>query len=87
MLIDEPYCLSMSQIADLTDYQIHTLYFRPRDKQGIPKPLPAPKQKKSKKNPKIDIKKAYQEYMMASLALGLSPQIVQQNWEKQHGRN
>jgi hypothetical protein len=74
----------MSDIADLTDYQIHTLYFRARDKQGIPKPMPAPKQKKKKV--KIDIKKAYQEYMMASLALGMNPEVIQKNWENQHGR-
>ena len=74
----------MSEISELTDYQIHQLYFRPRDKAGAPKPMPAPVQKK-KKRVKFDPQKAYKDYMLACLALGMKPQTIQENWDKQHG--
>lgn len=39
-LIDEPYRLTMDQVADLTIRQITFIYYRERDKQGRPKTLP-----------------------------------------------
>ena len=46
--------------------------------------MPAPVQKK-KKRVKFDPQKAYKDYMMACLALGMKPQTIQENWDKQHG--
>jgi len=39
-LIDEPYLLSMEQVADLTPRQILGIYFRKRDEKGNAIPLP-----------------------------------------------
>jgi len=39
-LIDEPYLLTMNQVAELTPRQILGLYFRKRDPKGIALPLP-----------------------------------------------
>lgn len=45
--------------------------------------MPAPKQK-AKKRVKNDINKVYRDYMMACLALGMKPEVIQENWEKQN---
>lgn len=39
-LVDEPYLLTMDQVADLTPRQILGIYFRKRDPKGNPLPLP-----------------------------------------------
>lgn len=39
-LVDEPYLLSMEQVADLTPRQILGIYFRKRDDKGNAIPLP-----------------------------------------------
>jgi hypothetical protein len=36
-LVDKPWLLSMEDIANLTDRQIIDIYYRERDKDGIPK--------------------------------------------------
>lgn len=38
VLVGEPYCLSMEQIAKLTDYQLYGIYCYPRDDHGRPLP-------------------------------------------------
>lgn len=39
-LLDEPYRLTIDQVADLTVRQVYFMYYRARDKDGRPKPLP-----------------------------------------------
>lgn len=39
-LLDEPYLLKMHEAVELTPRQVYFLYYRERDKNGIPKPLP-----------------------------------------------
>ena len=81
MLIDEPYCLSFDQIAKLTDYQIFTLYFRPRDKDGNPKPLPDPKLYREVK----DRHAAKINFFTTGSMFGVPAQILQRQWAEQNG--
>jgi hypothetical protein len=39
-LVDEPYLLSMDQVANLTPRQISGIYLRKRDQKGTAVPLP-----------------------------------------------
>lgn len=81
MLIDEPYCLSFDQIAKLTDYQIFTLYFRPRDKNGIPKPLPDPKLYREVKD--RDAVKV--NFFTTGSMFGIPAHILKQQWAEHTG--
>jgi len=76
-LSSEPFLLTYDEIAVLTDRQIFTHYFRPRDSKGNPKPLPAPELYREIK----DIDKLKVEFFMTASALGMHPSKVQQQWD------
>lgn len=59
--MEDPYYLSIEQIAGLTDAQIIGLYGRPRDKNGVPKKVGVHGQRNFK-TPE-ELKKEYQGFM------------------------
>jgi hypothetical protein len=50
-LLGDPFWLSIEQVFQLTDRQIHDLYFRPRDKDG----KVIPQQDESDSNPEVSL--------------------------------
>lgn len=74
-LIDEPYCLSMDQVAKLTMRQVSLIYYRERNKKtGVPKRIDALWGEDSDKD--------YRDFMSLGLALGKSPFDLQRQWEE-----
>lgn len=79
-LIDEPYCLSMDSIAKLTMRQVILLYFRPRDKNGVPKRISSTWSEEA-------TDPLYERFISLGLALGRSYDDLQREWEiKANGR-
>jgi len=81
-LTDQPYLLSMDQIAELTDYQIWRIYGKERDDRGVPKTIPgslAPSKRES------GIVEAKAKYLSMGVALGISMDELNAAWSKKNG--
>lgn len=76
-LLDEPYCLSMADVADLTVRQITFLYYRERDKQGRPRPLPYYFVDEAEKRNGIR-----EQFRMMGATLGKTPEEIEQILEE-----
>jgi hypothetical protein len=74
-LVDEPFNLSMNEIADLTDFQIAEIYFHARDKEGgIKQQVEA-----SGMNPK-------EAFFAIGRGLKVPQKTLEAQWEKRHGK-
>lgn len=66
----------MDQIANLTMRQIALIYYRERDKKGIPKPI-----RNGRGNKKKSADQAKEEFFMLAEAFGLSGEEIERQWE------
>ncbi len=80
-LSDEPYCLSADDISKLTMRQIVTIYYRKRDKHGVPRKIDA----HWYEGDEVDTRGAYKQFMEMGLAFGRSPEELQKQWEEATG--
>ena len=78
-MIDEPYCLPIDQIANLTMRQVFLLYYRERDSKGIPRPIKQMYDYDDDGN-KIDTTK--DDFYNLGMALGLSMEELDSRWEE-----
>lgn len=69
----------MSEIANLTMRQISLIYYRKRDKKGIPKPI---KNGRKKKNSTDDDKK---EFFELGRLFGYKDTELEAQWESRNG--
>lgn len=67
-----------ADIAELTDRQIFEHYFRPRDKHGVPKPIPNPVLYREVH----DLDKMRAEFVAMSAGFGRSPQDTDAMWKE-----
>jgi hypothetical protein len=75
--MEEPFRLSVDEIAKLTDAQIVGLYGRPRDEKGVPKRTEVDGQRKYKT--RNELKK---EFMDGMRAFGMDDEKAEMAWEK-----
>lgn len=79
--MDTPYLLSWAQIAELTDRQIVEVYYRPRDKEGNPLPLP-------EEHDRAELTEAQQlererlQFMAMGTMVGISQERLVEAWDK-----
>ena len=78
-LLDEPFCLSMSEVSNLTMRQISLLYYRERDNKGIPRPI---KQMYDYDEDGKLIDRSKDEFFNLGMALGLTPEELERRWEE-----
>jgi len=78
-LVDEPYCMSLDDVAKLTMRQVVLIYFRERDrKTGVPHKIDP--------NWETEIDEeieAYQQFVQIHSFLGKSPDQINLEWERQ----
>lgn len=73
--------LSWAQIAELTDRQIVEVYYRPRDKEGNPLPLP-------EEHDRAELTEAQQlererlQFMAMGTMVGISQERLVEAWDK-----
>ncbi len=77
--MDEPFCLSMSEVSNLTMRQISLLYYRERDNKGIPRPI---KQMYDYDEDGKLIDRSKDEFFNLGMALGLTPEELERRWEE-----
>jgi len=83
-LVDTPYLLSWSQIAELTDRQIIEVYYRARDKDGNALPLP-------EEHDRAELTEAQQlerervQYMAMGTMVGIPHAKLVEAWERKMG--
>ena len=77
--MDEPFCLSMSEVSNLTMRQISLLYYRERDNKGIPRPI---KQMYDYDEDGELIDRSKDEFFNLGMALGLTPEELERRWEE-----
>jgi len=83
-LLDEPFCLPLESIANLTMRQIFLLYYRERDNKGVPKPI---KQMYDYDDDGELIDRSKDEFLNLGMALGLTPEELEKRWkEAQSGK-
>jgi hypothetical protein len=66
----------MEQVANLTMRQIALIYYRERDKKGVPKPIRSGRNKKKNKEQVRD------EFFALAEAFGLSEQEIERQWQE-----
>jgi hypothetical protein len=81
-LLDEPFCLPLESIANLTMRQIFLLYYRERDNKGVPKPI---KQMYDYDEDGTPIDRSKDDFLNLGMALGLTPEELEQRWEEAQG--
>jgi len=67
----------MEQVANLTMRQIALIYYRERDKKGVPKPIRSGRNNKRKSQEKVR-----EEFFAMAAAFGLSEQEIERQWEE-----
>jgi hypothetical protein len=77
-LVNEPFNLSMEQIARLTDRQIFALYFAARDKDGAVLP---PAQEAAPEGGPV----TFEQYMQVGRAFGVSDEKLIAEWRAKRG--
>ncbi len=83
-MLDEPFCLPLESIANLTMRQIFLLYYRERDNKGVPKPI---KQMYDYDDDGELIDRSKDEFLNLGMALGLTPEELEKRWkEAQSGK-
>jgi len=70
----------MDQVSKLTMRQISLIYYRERDKNGIPKPIKSGRQKEKSKE------QLKQEFFDLGRAFGYTESQMQAQWELNNGR-
>jgi hypothetical protein len=78
VLTDEPLNLRFHEIAELTDYQIYSIYLRERDSKGNPKPIPAPAPIYRTVRNKI---RERNQFIASCIQSGQTPQQALKQWE------
>ena len=92
-LIDAPYHLTFSAIADLTDRQIYDLYYRARDKDGSPEPIDDPEAEWQRKEAPADLDtaeeraRAHSKLMTMALTFDMSPAKAEQQRAEAQAKN
>ena len=92
-MIDAPYHLTFSAIADLTDRQIYDLYYRARDKDGAPEPIEDPQAEWQRKEAKEDANspeqraKNYSQFMSMAATFGMNLAAAQKKWDEAQAKN
>lgn len=77
--MDEPYCLSIDQISNLTMRQISLIYYRERDNKGIPRPI---RQGYDYDDQGKEIDTSYDDFMNIGRAMGLTDEELKSRWEE-----
>lgn len=80
-LLGEPFRLSIDQIADLTDAQIHELYLHERDEKGIPINRLSFDDQQIEDSP--ESQRAI--LMMTGAMLGIPAEELEATWRAKHG--
>lgn len=71
----------MEQVANLTMRQIALIYYRERDKKGVPKAIRSGRRSKKSANQVRD------EFFTLAQAFGLSEDMIERQWEESlHGK-
>lgn len=91
-LIDAPYHLTFSAIAELTDRQIYDLYYRARDKDGSPEPIDDPEAEWQRKPVAEDAgaeskAESYAKFMSMAQAFGMDLVKAQKKWDEAQAKN
>lgn len=83
-LVDEPFRLSMAQIAELTDRQIAEIYFYPRDEKGRLLP-PSPEMSEEEEDEDLDPEQERALLFGMGSVLGIPEEQLKAAWEAKHG--
>jgi hypothetical protein len=92
-LIDAPYHLTFSAIAELTDRQIYDIYYRARDRDGAPEPIEDPQAEWQRKEVKEDANspeqkaKSYSQFMSMAATFGMNLATAQKKWDEAQAKN
>ncbi len=82
-LVDEPYCLSMDEVAKLTMRQVVLIYFRDRDrKTGVPKRIDPTWETEIDEE-----EEARKQFLAIGTFLGRSIEDLQAEWELRSNGN
>lgn len=80
--MDRPYHLTWAQIAELTDRQIIDIYYRPRDREGVPLPFEPVAAEKIDLRPVGTLEERKNAYFQMCAAIGMKQEDTIARWQE-----